>query len=137
MAYLASPTPPSRVLLCLIDDTPEWHQVTAATVAHFPGFSLEGFSSAETALAALRRRPAAAWPRCVLMDYYLGDDRGDTLTEKLLGLAIARPFVVGYSTMTSGSEAIIRAAGGGEIVRKHANAEGINPSLWAWLQDIS
>jgi len=125
------------VLLWLIDDTEGNHRITGATAALVPGVRFRGFLTAEEGIAAFSlaaRRPDEL-PDAVLMDYYLGDLRGDQVTRRLRELepASARPVIIGHSSVASGSAAIL-AAGGDLVLRKHADDDGINPSLLAWLR---
>ncbi len=126
--------------LWLIDDTPHLHVVARATVALVPGWEFTGFLSGAAALAAYSaaetaRPPLVILPQVILMDFFLGDDRGDLLTARLRAREAPghRPVIVGYSSMRSGSEAIV-AAGGDVIVVKQQNDRGINPSLMAYLK---
>ena len=125
------------MLLWLIDDTADNHQVASATVALVPGVRFRGFLSAAEGIAAFARAAAhpAELPDAVLMDFYLGDARGDQVTRRLRELepANARPVVIGHSSVASGSAAIL-AAGADLVLRKHANDAGINPTLLAWLR---
>ncbi|TVR44625.1 MAG: response regulator [Planctomycetota bacterium] len=124
---------PSPPLFWLIDDTHHWHQVTKASLEHWGAHRFQGFHRAESALMALQGLPAGEEPAVIFMDYYIGADRGDVVTEEIRRhFPHLRCHIVGYSTARSGSEAIARA-GGGDTVAKHANADGLNPSLLSWL----
>lgn len=125
-------------LLWLVDDTPQWHAVTARTVACVAGWSLESFHSGHAALLAFHARcedAARGLPDVVLMDFYLGPLRGDAVTEALRECDTAGHHVtiVGHSSMAHGSE-LIECAGGDCSVRKHVDGAGLNPSLLAWLE---
>lgn len=126
------------MLLWLIDDTDGHHRVAAATAALVPGVRFAGFLDAEAGLAAFAAAAPEALPDVVLMDFYLGQARGDRVTRRLRELepATARPVIIGYSSVASGSAAIV-AAGGDLVLRKHADRDGINPSLLAWLRGRS
>jgi len=119
----------------LIDDTHHHHQVVADTVAlvqgvHFRGF-LEGGSGISAFVEAVRQDTQ---PEAVLMDFFLGDDRGDVVTRRLRQCEnTQRSVIIGYSSASSGSEAII-AAGGDLSLPKRSNDGGINPHLLRWLQ---
>ncbi len=126
-------------LVWLIDDDVGNHGVAQATVAEVAGVAFAGFLTGPEAVAEARRLARAtpsALPSVVLMDYYLGEHRGDQVTVDLLAACSPgpRPFVVGYSSMRSGSEAILRA-GGNAIVPKRADRRGLNPWLWQFLTD--
>ena len=125
------------MILWLIDDTLQHHGTAEATAGLVPGVDFAGFISGADALEAFRAvhaDPARA-PEVVLMDFYLGDERGDRLTSHFRQLehAIQRPVIIGYSSVPSASEAII-AAGGDLMLRKLSNDDGINPVLLDWLQ---
>lgn len=123
-------------LVWLIDDSPANHRAAAATVAGLPAFVLAGFldgDEAVAAFAACAARTPERLPEVVLMDFYLGDTRGDRVTEALRAvLTPRRVTIVGYSSVASGSQAIV-AAGGDAIVRKRIAADGTNPDLRAYL----
>lgn len=126
------------VLLWLVDDSPHHHAVAAATAARVAGIRFAGFLTAAGATAAFARAArgrGASVPDVVLMDYYLGDGRGDQVTRRLRQLEprTRRPVIIGYSSVRSGSEAIV-AAGGDLILRKTGDAEAGNPELLAWLE---
>jgi CheY-like chemotaxis protein len=127
----------TAVLLWLIDDTEVNQTVAETTVALVPGAAFRGFLVAAEAIAAFARaaRRPATLPEVVLMDFYLGDTRGDEVARRLRALepATRRPVIVGYSSVASGSAAIL-AAGGDLVLRKHADGRGVNPSLLAWLR---
>jgi CheY-like chemotaxis protein len=121
--------------LWLIDDDPGNHAAARATLRAFPQVVFSGFLAGAEALAAAAAAGAGQRPvpEVVLMDFYLGDTRGDQVTAALLPLlAQRRPVVVGYSSVTAGSERIV-AAGGGAIVRKRTAPDGTNPFLAAFL----
>ena len=67
------------------------------------------------------------------MDFYLAHERGDRVTEYLMQSFDEQLVIIGYSTATYGSQAIV-CCGGYDMVRKHNDARGINPSLLDWLQ---
>ncbi len=124
------------MLLWLIDDSPEHHRVAAAT-ATLAGVDFTGYASGREGIAAFARaaRQRKGVPDAVLMDYYLGDDRGDAVTRRLRELEPAqyRPVIIGYSSVAEASRRIVES-GGDLVLRKHATAEGINPSLLEWLR---
>lgn len=117
----------------LIDDTPHLHLVARATVRLVPGWDFTGYLTGSEAVEAYR--DGVCLPQVILMDFFLGDDRGDLLTAHLRAIEQAghHPVIVGYSSMRSGSEAIV-AAGGDVIVVKQQNDAGINPSLLTYLK---
>lgn len=123
------------MLLWLIDDTQHHHQVAAATAAQVPSVVFQSFvdgGSGEWAFTEAVR--AGAQPDVVLMDFFLGDDRGDQVTRRLRRLERERrSVIIGYSSVQTGSQAIVNA-GGDLILPKRGNASGINPQLLAWLQ---
>lgn len=126
------------VLVWIIDDAEAHHRAAAATIAELPAFELEGHMDGETALVeyALRAKTAPeTLPRIVLMDYYMGDLRGDEVTERMRAIhAIAfSPVIVGYSSVASGSRSIV-AAGGDVVVRKLIAQDGTNPELRVYLE---
>ncbi len=121
--------------LWLIDDTQHHHQVVAATAAQVPGVVFQGFcdgGSGEWAFTEAVR--TGTQPDVVLMDFFLGDDRGDQVTRRLRRLERdRRSVIIGYSSVQTGSQAIVDA-GGDLILPKRGNASGINPALLAWVQ---
>jgi CheY-like chemotaxis protein len=130
----------AQIPVWLIDDGSEHHAAARATVSAQPRFSFTGFLDPEEALETYERLAQSkpqALPRIVLMDYYLGDTRGDDVTKRLRALqpAASRLTIVGYSSVAAGSERIV-SAGADLIVRKHRDADGRNPSLTRFLQDV-
>ena len=125
------------MILWLIDDTPQHHDTAAATVAQVPGVRFVGFRSAEEGVAAFRAavRNPRHLPDAVLMDFFLGDGRGDEVTARLRRLEPPgkRPVIIGYSSMPSASAAIVEA-GGDLVLKKQCDDTGINPTLLAWLR---
>ena len=122
-------------LLWLIDDTPSLHVVAEATVQLVAGWEFFGHFTGHEAIEEFAHLPAEARPQVILMDYYIGADRGDTVTTQLRthGSAMHRPVIIGYSSVRSGSAAIV-AAGGDLIVPKRSNEAGINPDLLSYLR---
>lgn len=124
------------MLLWLIDDTMQHHDTAEATAARVPGVRFAGFVSGEEGVEAYRQvaGDVRLAPDVVLMDFFLGDDRGDRVTTRLRRIAGAkRPVIIGYSSVPSGSAAIV-AAGADLVLRKQRDDEGINPALLAWLR---
>ena len=124
----------------LVDDTPRWHGVTASTVALVAGWNLESFHSGPAAMLAFEQlveHHPHDLPQVILMDFYLGQMRGDAVTEQLRELEPDghHAVIVGHSSMPHGSE-LIEMAGGDCSVRKHHDSNGVNPSLLRWLQDF-
>lgn len=121
-------------LLWLIDDTPSLHVVAEATVRLVAGWEFFGHFTGYEAIEEYQHLPTEARPHVILMDYYIGADRGDSVTAQLRAVITAnhRPVIVGYSSVRSGSAAIV-AAGGDLIVPKRSNAAGINPDLLNYL----
>ncbi len=131
---------PASIPIWLIDDTREHHAVAAATIALLPRFAFTGFLDADEAVdtyTRLARIHPAALPRIVLMDFFLGEVRGDVVTARLRQLQPrdGRLTIVGYSSVAAASERIL-AAGGDIIVSKQRGADGRNPSLTRFLQDV-
>jgi ActR/RegA family two-component response regulator len=127
---------PKPLVLWLIDDTSHHHQVAAATVARVPGVEFHGYHDGASGYAAFAEAQSVGKsPNVVLMDFFLGDDRGDRLTTRLRALERGqqRCTIIGYSSVASGSEAIV-AAGGDLIIPKRGNQGGVNPFLLTWLQ---
>ena len=128
--------PACDFLLWLIDDGEANHQAAAATVASLPWVELAHFYSGQEAVAAfseIEQRGGRA-PDAVLMDFFLDGERGDHVTAELRQAEVrSRPVIIGYSSVASGSAAILDA-GGDLVLRKHADASGANPSLAAWLR---
>ncbi len=129
------PGPTLRVWL--VDDSEDPHHVADLTVAGLVGVELTHFYSGATALAAfaeLARDHPDRLPAVILMDFFIGQERGDEVTSELRRLepASVRPTIVGYSSMPAASERI-RVCGGDVVVRKHRTAEGVNPSLYRFL----
>jgi CheY-like chemotaxis protein len=130
--------PAREFLLWLIDDGESNHQAAMATVASLPWVRLERFYTGVEAVAAFADIEAQRGraPDAVLMDFFLVGERGDQITADLRRAEVrSRPVIVGYSSVASGSAAII-AAGGDVVVRKHADDRGINPSLAVWLRGL-
>jgi ActR/RegA family two-component response regulator len=113
------------------------HDTAAATAALVPGVRFAGFATAEEGIDAFRAavREGGEIPDAVLMDFFLGDDRGDRVTSTLrrLETAAKHPVIIGYSSVPSGSTAII-SAGADLSLKKQRNDDGINPALLEWLR---
>jgi CheY-like chemotaxis protein len=121
------------MLVWLVDDDHDNHEVARATVEGLGGFLFHGFHSGHAALEAFAQ---GGRPEVVLMDFYLGAERGDRITARLRALADGRrPLVVGYSSLHSGSERIV-TAGGDVIVPKRCDAGGTNPHLRRFLAQL-
>ena len=130
--------PARDFLLWLIDDGESNHQAAIATVAVLPWVRLEHFYTGIDAIMAFSDIEAAGGraPDAVLMDFFLDGERGDQITADLRQAEVrSRPVIIGYSSVASGSAAIL-AAGGDVVVRKHANDLGVNPSLATWLRGL-
>ncbi len=121
-------------LLWHIDDGRHLLAVSEATVLQAASWHFEGFETGREALHVYARRPRSERPDAILMDYFIGSERGDTVTRTLRRLdpAPSRSRIIGHSSVRRASEAILQA-GGDAILPKHQNAEGINPDLLAWL----
>ncbi len=123
----------------LIDDSESNHEAAHNTVASMPWVTLRSFYSGADAVTEFSSIEENAEmkqtaPNAVLMDYYLMGERGDHVTRALRACEKQyRPTIIGYSSVASASEAIVRA-GADTIIRKHVNDRGINPSLSAWLK---
>ena len=122
-------------LLWLIDDTPSLHLVAEATVALVEGWTFAGYLSGNEALTDLASMPMAARPQVILMDFFIGSERGDVVTSRVRAIDSPghRPVIVGYSSVRSAS-AVIVAAGGDLILPKRATKAGINPDLLMYLR---
>jgi len=121
----------------LVDDSEDPHRVADLTIAGLAGVELSHFYSGAEALQAfaqLADEQPSGLPAVILMDFFIGDERGDEVTRNLRRLepASVRPIIVGYSSMASASERII-ASGGDVVVRKHRGPDGANPSLHRFL----
>jgi CheY-like chemotaxis protein len=125
-------------LIWLIDDSEANHQAAIATTAKFAWVRLEHFYTGSAAIAEFTEIESSAGraPDAVLMDYFLDGERGDQITADLRRAEVhSRPVIIGYSSVASGSAAIV-AAGGDLVVRKHMDANGVNPSLAGWLRSL-
>ena len=130
--------PAHDYLLWLVDDGESNHQAASATVAALPWVRLEHFYTGTEAVEAFTAIEAGGGraPDAVLMDFFLDGERGDQVTAELRQAEVrSRPVIIGYSSVASGSAAIV-AAGGDLVVRKHADARGVNPSLGHWLRSL-
>jgi CheY-like chemotaxis protein len=121
----------------LVDDSEDPHHVADLTISALDGVEISHFYSGAEALAAFARLAGEQpydLPAVILMDFFIGDERGDEVTSALRRLepASVRPTIVGYSSMASASERIL-AAGGDVVVRKHRSSDGVNPSLYRFL----
>jgi CheY-like chemotaxis protein len=137
---MSAPHHAAPIRVWLVDDSSDPHQVADLTVADLPGFELSHFYSGSEAIAAFARIAGESpelLPAVILMDFFLGDERGDAVTTALRCLEPpqVRPTIVGYSSVRSGSERII-ASGGDLVVRKHRGDDGVNPSLRRFLQTV-
>ncbi len=119
--------------LWLIDDTPSLHAIAEATAQLAGGWEFSGWLTGSEALDALAE--GEAWPDVILMDYYIGAERGDRVTQALRRQEPAdhRPVIVGYSSVHAASQAIVEA-GADLIVAKVVDDSGINPALLAYLK---
>lgn len=129
--------PAKPILLWLIDDSASNHDTAVSTVATMPWVTLEQFYSGAEAVAAFAKieQQQGYAPDVVLMDYYLVGERGDQVTRALRATERrSRPVIVGYSSVASASQIIVQA-GADIVVRKHTDAQGINPSLATWLRN--
>ena len=127
------------MLIWLVDDAQANHRSTAATIAQLPAFTFEGFLDGEDAVTTFAQRVAhdtARLPRVILMDFYLGDTRGDEITERIRAIHTPlTPIIVGHSSVASGSRQIV-ASGGDLIVRKVTAMDGTNPDLRVYLDSL-
>lgn len=126
--------------LWLVDDCEPHHAAARATVALVPGFALESFHHGAVAVAEFARRAADApqdLPRVVLMDFYLGDGRGDEFTAALRASDPPgfRPIIAGYSSVAECSREIVHA-GGDVVIRKRIARDGTNPDLRVYLESF-
>ena len=117
----------------LIDDIALWHEVTQRTLKALGTYHFQGFYQATSALMALDHCQPDEMPNYILMDFFIGEDRGDRVTRHIRELfPELNCTIIGYSTAGSGSRAIVRA-GGNEIIPKHQDGKGMNPSLHQWI----
>jgi len=127
------------MILWLIDDTLAHHDTAEATALLVPGVTFAGFITGEEGVEAFREaaNDAKRLPDAILMDFFIGGERGDQVTAELRRLepACKRPVIIGYSSVPSGSAAII-AAGADLMLSKQRNDQGINPTLLTWLQRV-
>ncbi len=127
------------MLVWIVDDASSNHRTVAATVAEMPEFSHEAFADGDEAVAEFTHRAAHAaerLPRVILMDFYMGDTRGDEVTERIRAVHTPlTPIIVGYSSVASGSRQIV-AAGGDLVLRKLTAADGTNPDLRVYLDTL-
>ena len=116
-----------------IDDGQHLLAMSAATVAQATGWSFRGFESGAEACAVFAKLAPEDRPAVILMDYFIAQERGDEVTRQLRRIdpAPGRTHIVGYSSMTRASLAIV-AAGGNLVLPKHG-CNGINQTLLAWL----
>lgn len=128
-----------KLLIWLVDDSRDHHLVADHTVARLPGIGIAHYYdgvSAEADYAVLQADPALPAPAVVLMDFFLGLERGDHVTRALRALERrSRAVIVGYSSVASGSARIVEV-GGDLVVRKHCDQSGINPSLVRYLTSV-
>ncbi len=124
--------------LWLVDDTEAHHEVARNTVARLDGVEFESFLTGGEAISAFARLArGGVLPDIVLMDFYLGDERGDHVTRRLRELEPggSRCLIVGYSSVADASQRIV-SVGGDVIVRKQVAQDGTNPTLKAWLEQV-
>ena len=129
------------MLIWLIDDMDHWQAVTQETLrVGNRAWRFAGFLNAQAGLMAYDhalRSGGAALPQVLLLDFYIGRDRGDAVALRAWrdpekDHQAPRSTVVKYSSVLSGSRTICQN-GGDVVVRKHNNDAGWNPSLWQWL----
>lgn len=130
---------PAQFLVWLVDDSHDHHLVADSTVARLPGVVLihhyDG-AGAAAEYAAVQADPARRAPAVVLMDYFIGAERGDQVTRALRALERrSRAVIVGYSSVASGSARIVEA-GGDLVLRKHSDRQGVNPTLLRYLSSL-
>ena len=127
------------MVIWLVDDSHDHHVVADNTVGRLSGWVLAHFydgASAVAAYAEVQADPALPAPMVVLMDYFIGDERGDQVTRALRALEQrSRAVIIGYSCVASGSARIVEA-GGDLVVRKHCDQSGTNPSLRRYLSSL-
>jgi len=124
-------------LIWQIDDTSHWHEVTDATLARLPvALRCEHFHSGHAGLLAWQGAAShGGLPDLVLMDFYIGSERGDDVAQALRQVEPAghHAVIVGFSSVPSASQRIADACGG-IALPKVANHAGINPELLAMLR---
>lgn len=112
-----------RTLIWVIDDLSENQEMVRRSL--FPHgeayLELEGFLEARVSLAEMAARAAGAGavPEIILMDYFLDSMTGAEVTVQMRSLLHdgARPVIIGHSSVTACSRAIV-AAGGDFVLPK-------------------
>ena len=129
----AAADPAASPLLWHIDDGEHQLAVSSFTAAA-AGWRFRGFTTGRAAVRTYRDLPRTALPQAILMDYFIGDERGDRVTHDLCRVRAEHPVIIGHSSAIMGSRAIL-AAGGALILPKRAGPDGRNPDLSRWLQE--
>lgn len=121
------------MIVWLIDDSEGHHEAAAASCARC-GVDFLGFLDPGSAIAAMLAAAPVDRPDVLLMDFYIGDERGDRATRAWREAEPVgyRARIVGYSSMRDASEAIVAA--GGDLVLRKRIVGGVHPELVAWLQ---
>lgn len=123
-----------------LDDTEHWHVVTQQTLRHCAPWRSQHFTTGHGLLLALEHCAVTELPSVLLMDFYIGNDRGDAVTATVRQHLDERNApaitIVGFSSVSSGSRAIV-AAGGDCIVPKHGSLDGGNPDLARFLREFN
>jgi CheY-like chemotaxis protein len=130
-------TSPTMLLLWVIDDTADHHHIADATARQVGEVAVEHFYTGADALATYRERSAEGrLPDVVLMDYFLGGERGDQVTRRLRAIEATqnRPVIIGYSSVASGSAAIVAA--GGDLTLRKVVGGVVNPHLAGYLRSV-
>lgn len=130
-------TPPDETplrLLWQVDDSDHWHEVTDASLAQVTAdIRVQHFHTGQALLMALAGAAADSGPDAILMDYFIGPERGDAVTRDARTTeAGRRTTIIGFSSVLSGSRAIERA--GADYSLPKYDQGGINPDLIDWLR---
>lgn len=124
--------------LWIVDDTEDHHHIAEATADQVGEVVVEHFYDGSAAVEAYCQRVGSGGllPDVVLMDYFMGSERGDQTTRRLRAAEPAhhRPVIIGYSSVASGSAAIV-AAGGDLSLRKMVGGP-INGHLADYLRRV-
>jgi CheY-like chemotaxis protein len=133
MNHPSRPRHPLQVLWQL-DDASHWHDVTDRSVAQVPApIRVQHFHTGNALLMALDEAGGDELPDAILMDFYIGADRGDAVTRTARQIPAGRDcLIIGFSSVLSGSRAIERA--GGDFSLPKYDEGGVNPDLIAWLE---
>ena len=132
-----SESTPKKLRVWLIDDMEHWHDVTKKTLDLLNDAVFQGFYAGSSALLALQYCSHDQLPDVIFMDYFINDERGDLVTRQIReSFPDLNCMIIGYSTAAAGSRAIVHA-GADDIVAKHDDKSGMNPSLRIWVEGLN